>query len=73
MKVILEFNLPEDKEDHKHALKGFEYQLAICDIFEVLRQKRKYDDTLTEDQYKLLEELREKFVDVLNDYEINIL
>ena len=71
MKAILEFNLPEEKDDHDMALNGYKYKIAVGDIFDVLRKYSKYDDSLTTEQYTLIDELRTKFNEILNDLDIN--
>lgn len=59
MKAILEFELPQESEEHNLALNGGLYKSIIDDTFSWIRKKEKYDETLTEDQYKILDELRE--------------
>ena len=51
MKAILEFNLedPDDRDSHKHALKGSTYYHAIWELDQVLRSKDKYTDETTVD------------------------
>ena len=67
MKAILEFNLPEDREDHELALKGSHYKYVIDQVFGWIRKKEKYSGDLTEVEYKLLEEMREFVAQELND------
>jgi hypothetical protein len=43
MKATLEFNLPEEEDDHKYALAGLDALLVISDIFTEIRSKLKYD------------------------------
>jgi hypothetical protein len=48
MKTIIEFNLPEEKEDHLDALNGSRYKCQIDTLYnEVFRPHLKYDKTLT--------------------------
>lgn len=44
MKAVLEFALPEDKDDFKLATDGHLWYQAILDIDEWLRQKIKFED-----------------------------
>lgn len=44
MKAILEFNLPEEAEDHLHALNGIKYKIALDELDEWLRKLSKYED-----------------------------
>lgn len=49
MRAILEFQLPEDSEDHRHALKGSEYWCAIFELDQELRSIYKHTDKTTVD------------------------
>ena len=43
MKAILEFNLPEDKEEFDAASKGMDWALLVWHIDEFIRNKIKYE------------------------------
>ena len=43
MKAILEFNLPEDKEEYDAASKGMDWALLVLDIDQFIRNKIKYE------------------------------
>ena len=43
MKAILEFNLPEDREEYVAASKGMEWALLVLDIDQFIRNKIKYE------------------------------
>jgi hypothetical protein len=43
MKAILEFNLPEEKQEHNYAVNATEAFGALSDIQQQLRRIRKYD------------------------------
>jgi len=43
MKALLEFSLPEDKDDHAYALAGLDALLVINDLENEIRSKLKYD------------------------------
>jgi hypothetical protein len=43
MKAILEFNLPEDKEEFDVASKGMDWALLAWDIDQFIRNKIKYE------------------------------
>ena len=43
MKAILEFNLPEDKEDFEVASKAMDWALLAWDIDQFMRNKIKYE------------------------------
>lgn len=57
MKAIIEFSLPEEKHEHEIALKAMDYQLALSDFDEYLRNKIKYEP-LKDDHRELCEEIR---------------
>ena len=43
MKAILEFDLPEDREEHDVASKGMDWALLVWHIDEFIRNKIKYE------------------------------
>lgn len=43
MKATLEFNLPEEQDDHAYALAGVDALLTIDDLLNEIRTKLKYD------------------------------
>jgi len=43
MKAILEFNLPEEEEQHADAINGTQYKFAIQELDEYLRRRLKYE------------------------------
>lgn len=55
MKAILEFNLPEDKEDFDYANNGFNYYMALYEMDQWLRSECKYNDK--EGMYAVREKL----------------
>jgi hypothetical protein len=70
MKATLSFTLPEDNEEFKHAHSGSNYLRIIEEIQGYLRTKLKYEsDKYTEDQIKVLEEVRSKLYEFINEYE----
>ena len=66
MKAILEFNLPEDKEEFEVASKAMDWSLVVWDMEQHLRNKLKYDnDYKTPNQ--ALEHMRETLNELLID------
>jgi hypothetical protein len=45
MKATLEFNLPEESEEHNSAINGWKYQLILEEIFNYLRRQEKIGNT----------------------------
>ena len=69
MKAILEFELPEDKEEFDAASKGMDWAIVAWDIDQYIRNRLKYQtdklDTLS--AKKELEFLREALNEMLID------
>ena len=57
MKAILEFNLPEDRDDFNYATNGFNYFMALVEMDEWLRSEYKYNGK--EDMWEVREKLNE--------------
>ena len=65
MKAILEFNLPEDEEQFDAANRGMDWALVVWDLDQLLRNKLKYEEHVT-DIRKTLEEVREVLYDLMD-------
>jgi hypothetical protein len=63
MKAILEFTLPEEREEHEMALNGCRYKIALEEMFNYFRQRLKYEE-LDDRTYKALEKAREEFIQI---------
>lgn len=75
MKAILEFDLldPEDRIEHQRMLKSTDMQVALWDISQRLRSKIKYaPDDMSEDTYKVYEEIQDVFYEIINKYNIDL-
>lgn len=66
MKATLSFQLPEENEEFGYATKGVLYSIVIHDLDQYLRGKLKYE-TLTDEQYKIYDEIRSKLHELVND------
>lgn len=66
MKAILEFNLPEDSEEHTAALNGRSYLCALDDVRDILRRYRKYEE-LNKVESAFLEKISEEIHGAIND------
>ena len=70
MKTILEFSLPEEKEDLKCAQKGMDAHIAITDFYnDSIRRRLKYEE-LSDNDTKLIEKIRDEFIQIMNEHEI---
>ena len=66
MKAILEFNLPEDKEDFDFANNAVNYYSALCEFDQWLRSEYKYNGN------EAMVEVREKLNEIINENNIKI-
>jgi hypothetical protein len=71
MKAILEFNLPDDQHEFDFAISGAKWHSAIWKYDQYLRSHLKYDEKLTEEQYKVYEQLRDKLWSVMNEHNLS--
>jgi hypothetical protein len=70
MKAILEFDLPEDQSEFDLANKGSKYHFVLWKMDQWYRSKIKYDDTLSDEQYKIYEDSREQLREFMNHAEV---
>ena len=66
MKAIIEFNLPEDKEDFDFANNAVNYYSALCEFDQWLRSEYKYNGN------EAMVEVREKLNEIINENNIKI-
>lgn len=66
MKAILEFNLPEDREELRLALGAARLYAGLCDIKELVRLHLKHGDQ--KDSPTRIEEIRELAYDALMEF-----
>ena len=66
MKAILEFELPEDKENFDASAKGMDWAIVAWDIDQLLRKKLKYGNLLPNTRAEL-EEIRNTLNEMLID------
>jgi len=74
MKAILEFDL-NDADDaimHKCVINADSMRIALWEIDQELRKHLKYNDNLTQEQYDILQQIRDFFWDRINHHQINI-
>jgi hypothetical protein len=74
MKAVLEFDLDneEDMTNYKMMNMATNMHVFIWQYDQELRRKVKYDDSLTDEQYKVWEQARELFYNKLNEYKIDL-
>lgn len=71
MKATLKYNLPEDDFEFNCAVKSTKMFFALTEIKDELRAIWKYED-LKENQFEMVERIREKFFEILTENEINL-
>lgn len=71
MKATIEYNLPDDQFEFDNAVKSNKMWHALTEIKDELRRIWKYED-LKENQYEMVERIREKFFEILTENEINL-
>ena len=69
MKAILEFNLPEEQEDLKDALKAPNYLLALQEFDKFIFRVNKYVDTIPQEHLDLIQE---KWSDCIDGLDLSI-
>lgn len=71
MRSVLEFNLPDDKEEYKHAYNGQHYIVALQDFDNFLREKIKYaPDSMSSDRLDAYIEVRDHLYSLCEDFHI---
>jgi hypothetical protein len=71
MKAKITFNLPEDQAEFDFATQGGNMYAALWDISQELRTLWKYEE-LSEEEWKIVERIRESFYDILQKNNINL-
>lgn len=62
-KLILEFNLPEEREEAEITQKAGAYHSIIWDVQQYIRKLRKYDDRELIPKDELVDSLNELLID----------
>jgi len=69
MKATITF---DDEDDLRTALDGYKWKLVAWDLDQEMRSLLKYDDTITDEKWEQVEELRTKLREIINDYNLNL-
>ena len=73
MKATLEFNLPDDQHEFDLAVNGLNWKLFAIHMEEYLRAEYKYNDgAYTEEGYKVLVQIRDRFYEILREDNLNL-
>lgn len=71
MKAKLTFDLPEDKYEWENAIRADAMFCALWDVSQELRTLWKYEE-LSEDEWNMVERIRDKFYEILSEHNINL-
>jgi multidrug efflux pump subunit AcrA (membrane-fusion protein) len=66
MKATLEFNLPEESEEHQLAVHGAQWRAVVSELAEELRRRLKYE-SLDPKSAEAVESIRTKLFEILED------
>jgi len=67
MKAILEFNMEDDKHDFQLAIDAPKWYVLAWEIDQYLRNRMKYEENISNDEYKAVEAAREKLIELMNE------
>jgi len=71
MKVTLEFN-DDEKDELQTALDGYKWKLVSWDLNQKIRAYLKYDESLTDEQYDMVEKIKKDLFELLNEYNLKL-
>ena len=73
MKAVLEFDLPEDKQEFTLAINGLNFWHVLWDLDQSLRAKTKYaPDNLPQDKYDAYQEVRDELYELMSNHNVNL-
>lgn len=73
MEAVLKFKLPADEVDFEFAIRGNNYWEVLREFGEWLINQLKHNtNSMSEDEISALEKCREKFFELIEDYDINL-
>ena len=72
MKAILEFNLPEDQPEFNTALQGSDWKHVCWQMDQYLRKRVKYDESLSEEQLEVYEDMRGEFWRMMKESNVDL-
>jgi hypothetical protein len=70
-KATLEFNLPEEELEHRDALEGTSWKIAMWDLDQILRNAVKYGcDQCEDNKYSAFEHVRKELYCILENHKL---
>lgn len=71
MRGILEFKLPEEREEFELAQQGVAWKIVVCQLLEFLRSETKHRDHSAE-EYAVFDRIRCRLLEDLRDRELSV-
>ena len=73
-KAILEFDLnePDDASEHMRMLKSVDILVVLWGREQYLRSRLKYEDNISDNEYKAVEAAREKLYELMNARSVSL-
>lgn len=68
MKAILEYNLPEESNEHRQALDGWKWEMVCFHLDQHLRSTVKWGDSEIDAEYA--DKTRDKIRELMDEYSI---
>jgi len=72
MRAVLEFDLPEDREEFHGASHANDFWCCLWDMDQHLRSLQKYAPDLEEKEGEMVDKLREKLWDIMREHGITL-
>ena len=72
MKAILKFNLPIDQSEFNNAIKGGDWKHVCRQMDQYLRKEIKYNDSLSEEQLRVYEGVRDELYGFMNENNVDL-
>ena len=72
MEAILKFNLPEEQYEFNNAIKGGDWKNVCWQMDQYLRKRIKYDESLSEEQLRVYEGVREELYGFMNENKVDL-
>ena len=71
MEATLRFNLPDEQPEFETAFNGSKWCCVAWELDQHLRSQLKYNEKLTEEQYNICQEIRDKLWDILRKKDLS--
>ena len=72
MEAILKFTLPEDQPELNTALQGSDWKHVCWQMDQYLRKRVKYDESLSEEQLEVYEDMRGEFWRMMKESNVDL-